>query len=137
MIRSKRSEGVRRAVEGASAPLMNLEFDAPIITVSEANRREHWTARSLRRRLQRTAMTVFLKNALQGRSIQLPCLVKLTRIGPKAMDSDNLAGSQKGLRDAIAQVLGVDDGDPRIKFDYAQEAIGRREYNVRVSITSV
>lgn len=116
--------------------IQELTFDAPIRTVSEANGREHWGSRSRRRIAQQQEVDVMLLNALRGRKVQLPCLVKLTRVGPKAMDSDNLTSAFKGIRDAIARRLGIDDGDPRIKFEYDQTAIGRREYNIIVSITS-
>jgi hypothetical protein len=48
------------------------------------------------------------------------------------MDDDNLPGSLKAIRDEVASVLGVDDGDrARIRFAYAQE---RGEWGVRVRI---
>lgn len=112
-----------------------LEFDAPIRVISEANCRDHWAVKSRRRQRQQQEMDVLLLNALQGRKVQLPCRVKLTRIGARILDSDNLQSAFKAVRDAIARRLGIDDGDSRIKFDYAQEAIGRREYNIKVRIT--
>lgn len=39
---------------------------------------------------------------------------------PKLIDDDNLAGGCKSLRDAIARKLGVDDGDPRVSWEYRQ-----------------
>lgn len=36
------------------------------------------------------------------------------------LDDDNLQGAFKGLRDAIASWLGVDDGNPAIKWEYDQ-----------------
>jgi hypothetical protein len=119
--------------------IRSLEFDCPIRTVSEANRsnREPWQVKMRRRKAQQQEADIMLLNALQGRKVQLPCRVKLTRVGPKAMDSDNLAGCFKAIRDAIARRIGVDDGDPRIKFEYDQSPIGRREYNVKVEIFSV
>ena len=39
-----------------------------------------------------------------------PIVVTITRLGPRALDSDNLASSGKHVRDAIATWLGVDDG---------------------------
>lgn len=124
-------------IECMSDRLTNLEFDAPIRIRSEANSREHWRVKSDRRRAQQLAMDVLLLNALQGRKIQLPCTVTLTRIGPKLMDDDNWINGAKGIRDAIARRLGVDDGDPMIKFRYDQTPVGRREYNVKVEISSV
>ncbi len=36
------------------------------------------------------------------------------------LDSDNLQGALKPLRDAVAYSLGIDDGDPRIEWEYHQ-----------------
>lgn len=47
-------------------------------------------------------------------------VISLVRYGRRHMDDDNLAGLFKPLRDAIAASLGVDDGDPRIKWEYGQ-----------------
>lgn len=45
------------------------------------------------------------------------CLVSFRR---KLLDDDNLSGSCKHLRDAIAASLGLDDGDKRIRWEYGQ-----------------
>jgi hypothetical protein len=128
---------VERQLKGDRGRVIRmLEFDAPIRIRSEANSREHWRVKSDRRKAQQKEMDILLLNALQGRKIQLPCVVSLTRVGPKLMDDDNWINGAKGIRDAIARRLGIDDGDSRIKFRYDQEAIGRREYNVRVAIES-
>lgn len=63
----------------------------------------------------------------------LPCLVTITRLGPRTLDDDNLAGSAKAIRDSIAARLGVDDGDTaRIQFRYAQEK--SKAYGVRITL---
>jgi hypothetical protein len=117
--------------------ITELEFDLPIKTVSELNSRDHWRVRSARRQAQQHDTAVIFKNALMGRKIQLPCIVKLIRIGPKRLDSgDNLSSAFKGIRDQIARIIGIDDGDPRITFQYDQVAIGEHSYNVKVRICS-
>ena len=74
-------------------------------------------------------------------SIVAPCEITLTRIGKRAMDSDNLAASLKYVRDAIAEHIfdrqkklapGRADGDERIEWIYKQE-VGS-EYAVRIQI---
>lgn len=46
------------------------------------------------------------------------CLVAAV---PRRLDSDNLATSMKALQDAIADYLGIDDGDEdRIRWEYGQ-----------------
>lgn len=46
-------------------------------------------------------------------------VVTIIRVG-KELDSDNLQSACKGLRDGIADTLGVDDRDPRVRWEYAQ-----------------
>lgn len=114
----------------------------PVRTVSEANRAssEHWRVRWARSTKQRATTTVALR-AASGREIfsgghcawidRTPIHVHLVRLAPRKLDSDNLAGSQKHVRDAIAKFLGVDDGDEaRITFSYGQEKA--KWYGVRI-----
>lgn len=51
-----------------------------------------------------------------------PCrlVISLVRQSRRKLDSDNLAGSFKPLRDAIAATLRVDDADPRLEWNYEQ-----------------
>jgi len=60
--------------------------------------------------------------------------ITLTRIAPRALDSDNLASGLKAVRDGVADALGVDDGTSRIEWRYAQERGKPGEYAVRVAI---
>lgn len=116
--------------------IQNLTFDCPVKTISEANNRDHWTVRSKRRKAQQAEVDAMLLNALRGRKMAVPCVVRLTRVAPKVLDTDNLASAFKATRDAIARRLGIDDGDPRIRFEYEQTPIKRREYNIVVEIRS-
>jgi len=66
----------------------------------------------------------------------LPCTVHLIRIGRK-LDSDNLQGAFKYIRDAIAELLvpglatGRADDDERITWEYAQE---KGKVGVRIEV---
>ena len=97
----------------------------PLRIVSVPNQREHWAVKARRTKAHRHA-------ALAVPKAGVPCTVKLTRIGLKLLDGDNLQAGLKALRDGIADRLGVDDADPRVVWEYAQE---RGEYAVRVEIT--
>jgi hypothetical protein len=63
--------------------------------------------------------------------------ITLTRIAPRALDSDNLASGLKAARDGVADALGVDDGSSRIEWRYAQQRGKAGEYAVRVEIQAV
>jgi hypothetical protein len=67
----------------------------------------------------------------------LPCTIKITRIAPRALDDDNLAGSHKHVRDGIADWLGVNDRDPRVKYEYAQRKGKQKEYAGQIEIMAI
>lgn len=64
---------------------------------------------------------------------QAPLTIVLTRIGSKALDTDNLAGGFKAVRDGIADWLGVDDGSPLLDWQYQQRS-GSKEYFIEVEV---
>lgn len=114
--------------------MKQIDFQAAIKTVSEANSRDHWAVKMRRKEGQQEAMMVALLNNLHGKKIEFPCAVKLTRVGPNKLDGDNLQSAFKGIRDVIARKLGVDDGDEKVQWEYAQMPVRIREYAVKVSI---
>lgn len=121
-----------------SKTIKQIDFMVPgLKTVSEMNRREHWGAKNRRKKDQQEQVAVAMLNALRGKRVELPCIVKMTRIGPKKMDNDNLAGAMKHCQDQIARQLGADDGDEsKVIFHHYQMPIGSRDYAVKVEITS-
>lgn len=102
-------------------------IELPIRIESTPNRREHWSVKARRTKLERMAM-------IAVPSHPLPCAVTITRIAPRALDTDNLAAGCKGIRDGIADRLGVKDNDPRVVWRYDQARGRAKEYAVRVSI---
>lgn len=118
---------------------MSLSVTIPIRTVSEANSRDHWAKKAKRAKQQRQAVLTALcsrspevRAQLYRKALDGGIVVTLTRVGKRKLDSDNLSRSCKAPRDSVAQWLGIDDGDERIEWRYAQE-IGR-EYAVRVEV---
>lgn len=119
-------------------------------TVSEANAHEHWRARQKRAKAQRWMVGMVLMPkwrawllecvdatpfvTLLGADIPFPMRVTLTRIAPRMLDSDNAVGALKHVRDGVAEVLGVDDGDPRVTWEYAQRRGKVGEYAVTVEV---
>jgi hypothetical protein len=103
------------------------------------NMREPWQARHRRVKHERGSVCwVFMRAKLDGVQFPpLPCTVTLTRISPshRPMDSDNVIGALKGVRDQVAKELGCDDGDARrIEFIYALEK--GPDHRVRVEIAA-
>jgi hypothetical protein len=86
---------------------------------SMANLREHFGARQRRAKSHREIVGWALKTTKKP---ALPVTVRLTRIGPRVWDDDNNVGGLKNCRDAVADWLGVNDGDrTQIRFEYEQE----------------
>ena len=50
------------------------------------------------------------------------------------LDTDNLAGGFKAVRDGIADWLGINDGDKAITWNYTQERGQPKQYAARVVI---
>jgi len=103
------------------------EYYLPIRTYSLTNARLHWAVKAKRAKAERKAAV------LVGRH-KVPCTVTMTRIAPRVLDDDNLRGALKSTRDSIADRLGVDDRDPRVTWEYAQERGAVGEYAVRVAV---
>jgi hypothetical protein len=104
-------------------------FTIPLRLPSLANCRMHWRAMlRLKQKQKATTAAVLAWVKLPP----LPATVTITRIGPKKLDSDNLAGAAKYVRDQIAAAYGVDDGSDLYSWQYAQQ---RGDFSVRVEIT--
>lgn len=99
--------------------------------ISAANAHEQHWARKDRVRVEREVVA----RALVGVAPVLrPKLVRVTRLGVRLMDTDNLAGAAKSVRDEIATWLGVDDG-PLGPVTWVVEQAKGEGYGVRVEIT--
>jgi len=108
-----------------------MRFD--IRTVSEANTPEHWSKRRLRKVRQQSD---FVYTWRQYKAVVTPpATITFTRYSLKTMDTDNLAGAFKHVRDALAREIGIDDGDTRVTWKYGQETIHKREHYFTIKIS--
>jgi hypothetical protein len=108
---------------------MNLQKVAtwiiPVHTISEANNQQHWTIKKQRRDEQK--LKVWAISQEEKALLSLPLHIKLTRIGKRKLDSDNLPVSMKYIRDAIADYLipfcppGHADGNENLSWEYDQK----------------
>jgi hypothetical protein len=104
-------------------------------TVSEMNERSHWTVRNKRKKEQQRAVYFAWRQTAFGKRLpKLPVVVRLTRFGPRLLDSDNAVSSFKAIRDTVAELLKVDDGDPRISFEYDQRIDS--DYAITILVTA-
>ena len=85
--------------------------------VNPLNHRQGWRAVSARGKREKAATAA----ALRGREPPaLPALVTITRVSPGRLDDDGATASAKHVRDAVAEWLGCDDGDPRVTWAVVQ-----------------
>lgn len=113
-------------------------FDLPLRTKSEANQREHWRAKAARTAEQRRGVTRHCQALRNAFDEDADLEVVLTRIAPRQLDEDNLAGSFKAVQDAVANLLERDDRPGQgVEWVYRQEKGAPREYAVRVEVQSL
>jgi hypothetical protein len=99
---------------------MTVLVEIPLELRGGMNSRDaHWRARQRRVKNEReqTAWALFGK-----KKPATPCLIRITRIAPSAgLDDDNLRSACKGVRDAFAEWIGVDDRrSDVVAYDYDQ-----------------
>lgn len=113
-----------------------IATELPIRIGRGLNERGHWATKHRRAQAEKLAgrLAVQATDAWRAKAIPLPAVVTLTRIAPRALDDDNLAGGFKAVRDGVALALGVDDADPRVRWRYAQERGQPKHYAARITI---
>ena len=115
---------------------MEVEIEG-LKVLSEMNLRDHWRVRHARFKVQRMMVWGFLS---VSPPVAIPCTVTLTRIGPRKLDSDNLAGGFKAVRDEVARWLKINDNHPDVVWAYQQvtskEVKVGYPYGVRIKIES-
>jgi hypothetical protein len=102
----------------SSAKRADVSAWLPIRVVSEANMHQHWRRRQLRAKSQRAITCVYVGRLLRGAG--KPKRVVLTRYSARELDSDNLAGAFKHVRDEIAALCGFNDREKSVEWVYQQ-----------------
>lgn len=105
-----------------------------IRTISENNAREHWASRAKRRNGQRQVVHLVLPMHLRKCRPTGPYVITLTRIAPRRLDSDNLQGALKAVRDQVAAELGINDGDEAHEWRYSQRPYDRVRKEVGLQV---
>lgn len=124
----------------APTPVEIALVRVPLRTVSGANAREHHQVRARRVKEEREttewslrAMQPRTVRAVQG-AVDAGLIVRLTRVAPRELDDDNVRSALKGVRDQVAEWLGLaSDRDPRVAWVYLQRRGHVGEYAVEIS----
>lgn len=108
--------------------------DIDLHTQSEANSRDPWWKKAERVAIQRR--TTMASLGLYERPA-LPVRVTLRRWSVSELDDDNLRSAFKGVRDAIAEWLGVDDRDRNVMWLYTQDKAKRGVHRIEIEFHSI
>ena len=106
----------------------------PLRLYSVANLREHWAPKARRVAEQRYVCRVAAQSELRRDKLEPPYEVTIVRIAPRKLDGDNMAAACKAVRDGVADAIGIDDGDDRIRWIYGQQK--GKEYGITITIRS-
>jgi len=103
----------------------------PMHTARGQNAREHHMIRARRVKKEKKAVAQWLLVSRMPKTLPAGSVVTITRIAPgNGLDDDNLSGSAKAVRDAVAAWIGVDDRHRHlVRYEYAQE---RGAWGVRI-----
>lgn len=105
--------------------------------VSEMNFHQHWRARYQRKLAQQAVVLAALRGVRVLDHVTLPMRIVMTRVGPRKLDRDNLASAHKNAQDSAAHHLGIDDGDERLWWEYAQrKGAAAHEYGLAICFES-
>lgn len=111
-----------------------MRIKIPLKTVSIANVRTHWGKSASRAKTERevVAWSCLVAGVTHSKNAR----VKLTRIAPRRMDSDNLIISFKSVRDGVATALGLSSDRDRkgLVWEYAQEYGAKGEYAIVIDL---
>lgn len=108
-----------------------------IKTKNGLNQRQHWRTVSKRaiEIKSATAIALSAQAGVRGHHVRRPCVVVMTRSSTGVLDDDGLASSLKHVRDAVAEWLGVDDGDTgAVRFKCEQGTGKRGVHGVQIEV---
>jgi hypothetical protein len=131
--------------------MAQIIWEIPLKTVSEGNCFEHYFTKNKRHKQQQQVITL-LFNA-EKTKIELPCCVKMIRLGPRYLDAEeNLPMAFKWIKDQIGACIFPDkvvtyvtkkghirqnkghaDSDKRITWQYDQEKSKLKGIRIEIS----
>ncbi len=117
-----------RYVEPPRARLLPSGVEIPWRINTTSNAKGHWRPRYAAAKHQRRHTAEFLRQCVKL-LVGLPLTVRLTRVGRRELDDDNNVAAFKHIRDGVADWLGINDNDKRVRWEYAQ---AKGDYAVRI-----
>lgn len=104
----------------------------PLHLKTKDNQRGHWSKRASSSKVERRAAWLMVK---ASNPPPFPVRVTIIRCGPRKLDVTNLGSACKAVVDGIADAYGVDDGDERWRWVFAQRK--QSLYGVEIVLESI
>jgi hypothetical protein len=116
------------------------EWIVPAKTVSESNQREHWRISHMRHKTQKILTQRSFREI--HASFSIPAIIVLTRLSPRLLDDDNLHGSLKHCRDALADCIipGLQAGradDPKYGLTFQVKQEKSKDKGIKIQIYEI
>lgn len=105
-----------------------------IKTSTPGNSKAHWRVEWAKAKSQRQAARLVVQS---NKMPPFPVRVIFTRHSPRKMDRHNLPGALKHIIDGVADAYGVDDGDERWDFQFAQLQYAKAPQGVEIHIEAI
>jgi hypothetical protein len=108
-------------------------------TINELNDHKHWRTRHRRSSSQKDVVYCEAIRQAVNLAGMFPCRVSFTRIAPgNGLDpGDGLNSSFKFVRDAVCNLIGVDDRHRDYVWSYHQRRGAKGEYGVEVTVERI
>lgn len=132
-----------------------VDLLVPLHTTSRTNARVHWSKAAAKTKAERQIVALYLartglptharmvtaggKQHVTSTLIDCPapCVVTLTRLSEKQLDTPNLGDAMKAVIDELADWIGVDDRDPRVRWIFEQQKQPRGHFGVRIVVQAL
>ena len=110
-------------------------FSIPIAMKPQANMSEHWAVKATRTRNERAIARIYYNNHIFTKPPETgPIEITLKRLGNRRFDSGNLGHAFKAIQDGIADAMGINDGNQRLRWKYEQEQVPKGQEEIIVLI---
>ncbi len=131
---------IKRYVHFKYVPSLDFDYwQLPIEVRSESNLREHWTKKNARKKQQQDMLWLInradLKRWVKVYKMQ-PILITFRKIGGRRLDRSNLPVSFKGIEDALASMMGCNDGHDHWQAAWEQQPGGAIGIGIRIEVAS-